>query len=193
MALNNNRELYKKRVRKTLIYTFLVLLLIINSVTFCRHISSNQEELINYQRPFDELKDFRNPLIGVHFYNNKDETKITVLPVSIINHKNIKKQKLNFSDDVVVLDNAKTSAKHIKLMNKFSKNVSKTNFLQLDNNKHIVWFDDISTPLPEFSKIKEIVQEKSLKPKFFDLLNNRQIYNISKKKNKIKNTYRETL
>ena len=40
--------------------------------------------------------------------------------------------------------------------------------------------------MPEFAKIKKIVQKKSLKPKFFDLLNIQQIYKVSKKNNKIK-------
>ena len=182
MALNNNKELSKKRVKQILLFGFLFFLFVFNVVTFCQYASSNSQELINYKRPIDEFRYFRNPLIGMGFLNNKGEVKVLVLPDDIINHLYVKKNSLMPCDKAIVIVNAKTSNKHIRFIKKYVKNIVKGNFsdiAMLDaKGSTFVWFDDINHPLPDFEKIRQIVKEKGFKPKAFDLSDYKQLKNI---------------
>jgi len=183
MALNNNKELHKKRIKQILLFGFLFCLFVFNVVTYCRYILSNPQELINYQKPTDELKYFRNPLIGVSFYDKTGNSKIVVLPDDITDNPNVKKHKIRFdNENIVVINNELTQEKHIQFLLNFSKNITKENFLSpktINEKNVLIWFDNIENPLPDFMKIKQIIKEKSLKPKFFDLLNYKQIKKIS--------------
>ena len=193
MALNNYKELYKKRIRQTLIYGFLLFLFIINAITFCqfylfqpsylKNLKSPYEELVNYKSPVDELKDFRNPLIGINFYNKEGKVKILVLPNAIINHPHIKKHNLIFPNQVVVIKNPKVSNKHLEFITQYTNNVLKESFLSsklIDDNNMIVWFDDMEAPLTEFAKITDMAKEKNLKAKVFDMSDYKQLKKLIK-------------
>lgn len=184
MALNNDKELHKKRIKQILLFGFLFCLCFFNIVSFCRYISSNPQELVNYQKPIDDLRYFRNPLTGISFSDKTGNSKIVVLPNNITDNPYIKKHKIRFDNNIVVINNELTQEKHIQFLLNFTKNITKENFLspKLINEQNVlIWFDNILSPLDDFSKIKELAKKLNLKPKFFDLLNYKQIKKISQK------------
>ena len=185
MALNNNKELYVKKTKQFLLYGFVLFLLIFNIFVFCRYISSNPEYTINYQTPTDEMKEFRNPLMGMFFTDNQNKIKLVVLPDMINQHRSIRYPKMLNIDNqpTVVIKNEKTTEKHLQYLQRKMSNISMISDIEkIYNDAIIVWFDNVENPLEDFEKIKNYAKTHKLYPKTFDMINYKKINSDTVKK-----------
>ncbi len=184
MALNNNKEQYLKKAKQLMFYGFVLFLLIFNVFVFCRYISSNPEYTINYQTPTDEMKEFRNPLIGVSFYDNTGNVKILLLPDNIVTHPYSKIPEFlkNGKRQIGVLENEKTTETHIEYLKENAINIKKINFNEIKDDLLLVWFDNLENPLSDFEKIINYAKANKLHPKAMDLLDFAQINYTKNKK-----------
>lgn len=179
----NNKEFYIKKIRRTLLYSFLFFLFLLNVMNFFKHSSSNLEYAVEYKKPIDKFADFRNPLNAVMFTDKENKIKILILPYNIIENKNVKKIKFLKQNNSVVLWNKKNiTPQHISFLEKQFNFLIEDKESNFNSDSMIVAFDDTNNLSADFRQIKKLALENDLKPQVFDFLDTKPVKKIVEEK-----------